>query len=115
MAATVDGDSMIGSGTGDDPWGVYRRVVLTNLLCLSSCLALVPGGAACKRKAPATLDQGGASGIALSVKLDNFGYRPDDTKVAIFSADPGSIVQVRTSAGAVVFVVPTDQEEQDQQ
>jgi endoglucanase len=42
------------------------------------------------------------------VKLDHFGYRPDDPKVAIFTSDPGSTVQVRTAAGAAVFAVPAD-------
>jgi len=51
---------------------------------------------------------GAAAPVTTSVKLDNFGYRPDDTKVAIFSADPGATVQVRTPAAEVVFRVPTD-------
>jgi hypothetical protein len=99
---------MISSGRRGDACRDSRRAVLTNLLGLSSFLALVPGGTACKQERPATVDQGGAGRITLSVKVDNFGYRPDDTKVAIFSADPGSIVQVRTSAGAIVFAVPID-------
>src|SRR6185436_12574020 len=41
-----------------------------------------------------------------AIKLDHVGYRPDDAKVAIFTADPGSTIQVRTDAGAVVFSVP---------
>ncbi|HXB57368.1 MAG TPA: glycoside hydrolase family 9 protein [Vicinamibacteria bacterium] len=69
---------------------------------------MVEGTGACRQKRPDALDQGGADQITLSVKLDNFGYRPDDTKVAVFSADPGSIVQVRTSEGTVALAVPTD-------
>jgi endoglucanase len=42
------------------------------------------------------------------VKIDHFGYRPDDTKVAVFTSDPGSAVQVRTAGGTAVFTVPTD-------
>ena len=44
-------------------------------------------------------DHGGGEPVTTSIKLDNFGYRPDDTKVAIFSADPGATVQVRTPEG----------------
>ena len=45
---------------------------------------------------------------AAPVKVDHFGYRPDDTKVAVFTSDPGSVVQVRTAGGTSVFTVPTD-------
>ncbi len=41
-------------------------------------------------------------------KLDHFGYRPDDVKVAVYSSDPGPSVEVRSSAGSVVFRVPAD-------
>ena len=46
--------------------------------------------------------------MTASVKLDHFGYRPDDPKVAVFTSDPGSVVQVRTAGGAPVFTVPAD-------
>ena len=46
--------------------------------------------------------------VSPAIKLDHFGYRPGDAKVAVFTADPGSTVQVRDSAtNAVVFTVPT--------
>jgi hypothetical protein len=70
-------------------------------------LAMATGIAACTHDRGAAVDHGGG-GVTTSVKLDNFGYRPDDTKVAVFSADPGAAVQVRTPAGAVVFTVPTE-------
>jgi len=41
-------------------------------------------------------------------KLDHFGYRPDDVKVAVYSSDPGPGVEVRSSAGSVIFRVPAD-------
>ena len=41
-------------------------------------------------------------------KLDHFGYRPDDVKVAVYSSDPGPAVEVRSSAGSAVFRVPAD-------
>ncbi len=38
--------------------------------------------------------------------VDNFGYRPGDAKVAVFSADPGSSVEVRrASDDSVVYTV----------
>ena len=49
-----------------------------------------------------------AAWVTASVKLDHFGYRPDDPKVAVFTSDPGSVVQVRTAGGAPVFTVPAD-------
>jgi hypothetical protein len=51
---------------------------------------------------------GHGDAVTTSIKLDNFGYRPDDPKVAVFSADPGAAVEVRTTAGVVVLTVPTD-------
>jgi hypothetical protein len=72
-------------------------------------LAAAPSLSVCRRDLPDTVDhQGGAGRVTTSVKLDNFGYRPDDMKVAIFSANPGATVQVRTPAGAVAFAVPID-------
>jgi endoglucanase len=41
------------------------------------------------------------------IKLDNFGYRPADRKVAIFTSNPGATVQVRNAGGTPVFTVPT--------
>ncbi len=50
-----------------------------------------------------------ASQVAPAVKHDHFGYRPGDTKVAVFTANPGATVQVRDAATqAVVFTVPAD-------
>ena len=42
-----------------------------------------------------------------AIKLDNFGYRPGDAKVAVFTANPGATVQIRDAAtSAVVYTVP---------
>ena len=50
-----------------------------------------------------------AQAVSPAIKLDNFGYRPGDGKVAIFTANPGTAVQVRDAAtNAVVFTVPTN-------
>jgi hypothetical protein len=46
--------------------------------------------------------------ISHAIEVDHFGGRPADAEIAIFSADPGSSVEVRNTAGAVVFVVPSD-------
>ena len=56
------------------------------------------------KTAPAPL----ALAVTTAIKLDHFGYRPDDAKVAVFSSDPGSSVEVRTPFGAVVLRVPAD-------
>ena len=48
-----------------------------------------------------------AAPVTTSIKLDSLGYRPRDEKVAIFTANPGATVQVRTPAGSVVFTIPT--------
>ena len=52
----------------------------------------------------------GAQAAALShdIKLDNLGYRPADSKIAAFSANPGATVEVRDTTDAVVLTVPTD-------
>ena len=70
-------------------------------------LTMANGIAACTHDRGAASDHGGGT-VTTTVKIDNFGYRPDDTKVAVFSDDPGAGVQVRTPEGAVVFTVPTD-------
>jgi hypothetical protein len=50
-----------------------------------------------------------AQAVSAAIKLDHFGYRPGDAKVAIFTANPGTTVQVRDAATlAVVFTVPTN-------
>jgi len=73
-------------------------------LCLVLTTAL--GLSGCGAEARAIGDAHRADVGRTAIKLDHFGYRPDDAKVAIFTADPGSTVQVRTDAGAVVFSVP---------
>jgi hypothetical protein len=81
---------------------VNRRALL-----LASSLAL-PG---CARDRPATSArevQATPTAIKIPVKLDNFGYRPADPKVAVLSANPGLVVEVRTGSEAVVFTVPKD-------
>ena len=68
-------------------------------------LVAVPALSACRRDRP--VDHGGLP-VTTAIKLDNFGYRPEDAKVAIFTADPGVTVAVRSPGGAVVFSVPSD-------
>ena len=48
-----------------------------------------------------------AQPVSPAIKLDHFGYRSVDGKVAVFSANPGATVQVRDAATlAVVYTVP---------
>jgi hypothetical protein len=51
---------------------------------------------------------GMAAPVTERIKMDHFGYRPTDTKIAIFTIDPGATVQVRNTSDAVVFTVPTN-------
>ena len=60
------------------------------------------------RREPPVLARDSAGAITTSVKLDNFGYRPDDTKVAVFSVDPGGTVEVRTAGNVVALTVTAD-------
>ena len=48
-----------------------------------------------------------AAPVTQNIKMDNFGYRPGDVKVAIFIADPGGTVQIRNTSDQVVFTIPT--------
>jgi endoglucanase len=78
------------------------------MTCLVLPLAAItaPTLYACRGPAPAPPDPKGAERITTAIKLDNFGYRPEDQKVAVFSTDPGARVEVRTEAGTVAFAVP---------
>ncbi len=50
-----------------------------------------------------------AAPLTTEAKIDNFGYRSGDAKVAVFSADPGLSVEVcRSSDDTVVYTVPAD-------
>ncbi len=49
-----------------------------------------------------------AAPVSHEIKLDHFGYRPGDPKIAIATADPGSTAEVRDLADQVVFTVPAD-------
>ncbi len=49
-----------------------------------------------------------AADTTTSIKVDVFGYRPADSKVAVFSENPGSTVEVRDIADQVIFTVPND-------
>jgi len=49
-----------------------------------------------------------AAPVSTAFKVDNFGYRPGDSKVAVLSANPGASVQVRDTFDTVVFQVPGD-------
>lgn len=46
--------------------------------------------------------------VTLAFKLDYFGYRPDDAKVAIATTDPGLTVEVRAPDGTLVLTIPDD-------
>jgi endoglucanase len=49
-----------------------------------------------------------SSPVTQDIRMDYFGYRPADGKVAVFSADPGAVVQVRDAAENVIFEIPSD-------
>ena len=49
-----------------------------------------------------------AASVTQDIKMDYFGYRPNDVKIAIFTANPGATVQIRNTSDAVVFTVPTN-------
>jgi len=49
-----------------------------------------------------------AAPITQAIKTDHLGYRPADSKIVIFSANPGSSVEVRDTADVVRFRVPAD-------
>jgi peptidoglycan/LPS O-acetylase OafA/YrhL len=69
-------------------------------------VAAVPALGACARSRTAEHPGTGAERITTAIKLDHFGYRPDDAKVAILTADPGPTVHVRTPEGVVALAVP---------
>ncbi len=46
--------------------------------------------------------------VSQAIRMDYFGYRPGDSKVAIFSAEPAPYVALCDSANQPVFVVPYD-------
>ncbi|MGB3564186.1 MAG: glycoside hydrolase family 9 protein, partial [Thermoanaerobaculia bacterium] len=46
--------------------------------------------------------------VSQAIKLDHFGYRTADTKVAIFTIDPGPVVELRDTEDLTVFRIPTD-------
>jgi hypothetical protein len=47
-----------------------------------------------------------AAPVSQAIKLDHFGYRLNDVKVAVFSENPGSVVEVRTPNDTVVLTIP---------
>ena len=49
-----------------------------------------------------------AAPLSEAIKTDHFGYRPGDSKIAIFSANPGSSVEVRDGGGVVRYRIPAD-------
>ena len=49
-----------------------------------------------------------AAPVTQAIKHDHFGYRPADTKIAIFTQDPGATIEIRTTTDDVVFRVPAD-------
>ena len=44
--------------------------------------------------------------VSRHIKLDHYGYRPADPKMAIFTSNPGSSVEVQDTLGGVVFRIP---------
>jgi hypothetical protein len=49
-----------------------------------------------------------AAPVSNDIKVDHFGYRPSDIKIAIFSANPGGVVELRNASDSLVFSVPAD-------
>jgi|GEM_PF-723794 len=49
-----------------------------------------------------------AAPVSQAFKLDHFGYRAGDSKVAIVTQNPGATLQIRTAGEAVVYTVPGD-------
>src|SRR4029453_2695029 len=49
-----------------------------------------------------------AASVTQDIKMDYFGYRPNDVKIAIFTPNPGATVQIRNTSDAVVFTIPTN-------
>jgi endoglucanase len=50
-----------------------------------------------------------AAPVSMRFKLDHFGYRPADTKIAIVTQNPGATVEVRSAVDdSVVYTIPTD-------
>jgi hypothetical protein len=46
-------------------------------------------------------------GIQLAIKVNHFGYRPGDPKIAVVTADPGTVAELRrASDNALLFTVP---------
>lgn len=64
-----------------------RITILAIMVCLSSTISAAP--------------------VTQNIKMDHFGYRPTDVKVAIFTADPGTTVQVRNTSDTVVYTIPS--------
>lgn len=46
--------------------------------------------------------------VTTAIKVDHFGYRPADTKIAVVTSNPGAAVEMRDTTDAVVFTIPTD-------
>jgi len=46
--------------------------------------------------------------VTRHIKIDHYGYRPADPKLAIVTSNPGSSAEVRDTSGNVVFRVPQD-------
>lgn len=44
--------------------------------------------------------------VSRHIKIDHYGYRPADPKVAIFTSNPGASVEVQDTLASVVFRVP---------
>jgi len=44
--------------------------------------------------------------VSQYIKVDHFGYRPADEKIAVFSSNPGASVEIRNTSDAVVATIP---------
>ncbi len=49
-----------------------------------------------------------AAPVSHDIKLDHFGYRTSDTKIAIISTNPGSSVEIRNTSDQVVYSIPSN-------
>ena len=49
-----------------------------------------------------------SAAVTRHIKIDHYGYRPADPKLAIVTSNPGTTAEVRDTLGNVVFRVPQD-------
>lgn len=55
-----------------------------------------------------------AAPVATTIKVDNFGYRATAAKLAVFTTDPGTTLEVRNTSDQVVYTIPNATHTSDQ-